>query len=571
MTTFGARNCTLKEILTLPQPLKIPIYQRHYEWTLAEMDKLLADLVESFVRAASKPSTYHFMGSVLLHEHRDLKDPQENRDHVIDGQQRLTSLSMILAAGRDLLTDTAQQKLIDVYLTIPANSLIGQPPAQRLKLHRGDQNFYDAHVVPIGATAASVGPQNIDSHEQMRRNCKRARDWLETRIVAADLPRFINFVASNCRLILLTVTDAQDAVRMFRTINSRGRKLAEEEMVRFTLVEFATEKETERDMLLRKWDTVERRVGQHDMPRFIGQLRAQRTRGFTSTNDLDHDMKASFPTSADAKAFQENDLLPQADVFVEIADCLAKGMGTSTEKRQIDRVLRSLALVDFVEWVPIAVQLIQRYRVHPQQLLGYMKALDRLVWFYYLRRDDINIAGDRQKRLGDVLFHIGATQIFDPDACKFNLGPTERAEMRGIIKNNIDPKWVPLKALLIRFEQALAFNKAQDFSRGFSIEHILPQDPSDRYWLTTFGDYAACKRYSGMIGNLCLVPYRVNTMLGSLSFPAKNAIAKAENVAADARLAADLESEADWTPGVIDRRSKWLMTVFCDQFDVHAP
>jgi uncharacterized protein with ParB-like and HNH nuclease domain len=124
--TLEARNSTLREVLSRPKPLTVARYQRHYEWTLKEMEQLLGDVVESFraARGDASPSGYHFIGSFIFHT------PKGGITQIVDGQQRLVSLTIILAVARDLIADASAQ--IDSYLTIPADKLTKAAPKQRI-------------------------------------------------------------------------------------------------------------------------------------------------------------------------------------------------------------------------------------------------------------------------------------------------------------------------------------------------------------------------------------------------------------------------------------------------------
>jgi hypothetical protein len=564
-----ARNCTLHEILARTRPLALARYQRHYEWTVAEMEQLLSDLVERFEEQSKDHTSdkYHFIGSVIFYE------PSRGNTQIVDGQQRLTSLSMMLAVARDLMPDAGRKTMIDAYLTIPAGLQPGAYPKQRLILHRGDDEFYAKNIVPIGFAAAikAVRKQESESHERLRTNTIRASKWLEDELGKDKLPAFVDYVTNACRLILITVGDEDDAFRIFETVNSRGRPLRGEDILRVALIDFATQEDKKRSELLRKWDVVERRLGQEAMPRFIAQWRARCLRGGGSNRALHRDIVESFATSADALAYLENALVADGDIFNEISMKRIKGLGNTPTKQGIDKILRSLALVDFDEWIPIAVTFIERHRGAPDLLLTLLKGLDRLAWLFYLKRDDVKIGQDRRKRFGDILKHLVEEVEFDPRSCRFGLSAAEKAEMRGFIQNRIDPKWVPLKPLLVRLEYALTRGRAPDRLMSFTVEHVLPRTPDSDYWYQRFDNkISVVTDYAERIGNLCLVTYEVNQLMDNKPFPDKKAIALEEEAHKMSRLAADFENEVDWNKNIIERRSAWLLNVFREEFDVHA-
>jgi Protein of unknown function (DUF1524) len=104
-----------------------------------------------------------------------------------------------------------------------------------------------------------------------------------------------------------------------------------------------------------------------------------------------------------------------------------------------------------------------------------------------------------------------------------------------------------------------------------TIEHVLPLRPKTKAWLSLFGNsHKIATEYAERIGNLCLVSNDLNTRLGNLTYPNKQRLMLADGVTARSPLAADIGIDKNWTRDVIDRRSKKLVHVFCDTFDVHA-
>ena len=268
---------------------------------------------------------------------------------------------------------------------------------------------------------------------------------------------------------------------IFETVNSRGRPLRNEDILRVTLVEFATQDEKKRRDLLRKWDLVERRLGQEAMPRFVAQWRTRRLKGKHSNRALHRDMIESFTTPDEALAFLESELVAAAEIFGEISVKRIKGLGNTPTKRDIDKILRSLALVDFDDWIPLAL-LYSSSAIGARRdvLLERLKGLDRLVWLYYFRHDDVKIAQDRRRRFGEVLKHLTEEKDFNSRACKFDLSPSEKAEMHDVVRSRIDPKWVPLSRCLVRLEYALTRGRAPDRLMSYTIEHVLPAQARGR-------------------------------------------------------------------------------------------
>lgn len=101
-----AREGTFRELMTQDRQFRVPLYQRHYRWRTDQQDDLWQDIVEQYnaVGQAGSDVPRHFIGSVVavardadpLHDFRDFR--------IVDGQQRLITLSVALAALRDVAT-----------------------------------------------------------------------------------------------------------------------------------------------------------------------------------------------------------------------------------------------------------------------------------------------------------------------------------------------------------------------------------------------------------------------------------------------------------------------------------
>ena len=92
----GKAKAIVAEVLNSPS-LVVPVYQRRYSWGNAQVDRMMTD-IESAIRA-SRAS--YFLGSVIL----DSSQGDFREVAVIDGQQRLTTISLLLMVLRDELAD----------------------------------------------------------------------------------------------------------------------------------------------------------------------------------------------------------------------------------------------------------------------------------------------------------------------------------------------------------------------------------------------------------------------------------------------------------------------------------
>ena len=96
-----AREVTLQELLGGSYQYTVPLYQRTYSWGRPQWQRLWEDVVDVADHRRDNPSATHFLGSLVLAGFRDNGPGGVQRWLVVDGQQRLTTLTLLLAAVRD--------------------------------------------------------------------------------------------------------------------------------------------------------------------------------------------------------------------------------------------------------------------------------------------------------------------------------------------------------------------------------------------------------------------------------------------------------------------------------------
>ena len=554
------QHVSLAQLLLRPEAFQMARYQRHYEWGRKEMEQLLDDLDEAFAAHQADPAAgvYHFLGNVIL-----FANPAGHLE-VVDGQQRLTSLTLLLAAARDLAADKPLRETLRT-LTYAA----AQQP--RMRLHRGDDAFLTAHILAGTTTGAldALGKQDMGGAECLRTNAMIARAGIAGR-APAELVAFICFVLDAGRFVEIMVGSEDDAFRIFETVNNRGRAISSEDVLRYALVEYATPDAAKRDDLLTRWDAMEAELGPRGMRRFVSGWRVRVTKGARPRQPLHRIVLDSFRSPVEALAFLESELSSDLSTFrqIETGDiALAEG----PHKRRIDTLLRSLGLLDFDEWLPVVTELIGRGLTQPARLAADLARVERLAWYYYLNRDDKGVYQDRRDEFSALMKTVAKTGTLASVPAKSLLTAVKCAKMRDILQERLDPKWIPLRSLLVRLEMALAGDGTGVVRNDVTIEHILPLRPNTKGWLSLYDNsIKVVTDHAERIGNLCLVSSDLNTQLGNRIYASKRKLMLEYGVPAQTHLAADLARETNWTREVIQRRSKWLLKVFCDTFDVHA-
>jgi uncharacterized protein with ParB-like and HNH nuclease domain len=202
----------------------IDYYQREYKWHEKQIHELVDDLSDKFLeeydpthprqKVADYP--HYFLGSIIISK-------KESTSYIVDGQQRLTSLTLLLTLLRNLQKDRAKQVNVD----------------ELIFSERFDQKSFNLHVDErTPAMEALYEGQSFDltdRPESVQNLVQRYRD-LETcfpeELRDDALPYFIDWLLENVHLVEITAYSDDDAYTIFETMNDRGLSLSPTDMLK---------------------------------------------------------------------------------------------------------------------------------------------------------------------------------------------------------------------------------------------------------------------------------------------------------------------------------------------------
>ncbi|AQT71438.1 DUF262 domain-containing protein [Streptomyces sp. fd1-xmd] len=209
------------------QQFQVPLYQRTYSWTEKQLRQLWTDILEQaeLLESGEKAST-HFLGSVVL-----APSPQNEatfpRWLVVDGQQRLTTLSLALAAIRDHIADgepDEAERIDEEYLINKRKSGIDR---FRLLPTQADRAQFAAYVRgPLSEQAA--GGAVAAAYGFFRRKLVEAADPAAPQ----DVLRIEEAITSRLTLVAVTAERADNVHRIFESLNNTGLKLSQADLLR---------------------------------------------------------------------------------------------------------------------------------------------------------------------------------------------------------------------------------------------------------------------------------------------------------------------------------------------------
>ncbi len=202
----------------------IDYYQREYKWHDKQVRELVDDLSDQFLEEyqpgheRSKVADYphYFLGSIIISK-------KENASFIVDGQQRLTSLTLLLILLRNLQKDRPKQVNVD----------------ELIFSEKFDQKSFNIHVderTPAMEALYDGQPIDItDRPESVQNLVQRYRDLDEAfpdELRDEALPYFIDWLLENVHLVEITAYSDDDAYTIFETMNDRGLSLSPTDMLK---------------------------------------------------------------------------------------------------------------------------------------------------------------------------------------------------------------------------------------------------------------------------------------------------------------------------------------------------
>lgn len=224
----AARETTLQELLGGEKQYQIPLYQRTYSWGREQLDKLWEDIVQLAEDRATRPDLTHFLGSLVLTQ-SPLNGPSGVSDWlVIDGQQRLTTVSLLLCAIRDHMAQQdprARDKINELYLINKWH----EDRYTKLKPTQADRDAYEACVT---STPQAGGPDRVGSaYRFFKAKLASLSDQSdeEQHVTAEAIEKA---VISGLSIVAVTADVTDNAYRIFESLNNTGLKLTQADLLR---------------------------------------------------------------------------------------------------------------------------------------------------------------------------------------------------------------------------------------------------------------------------------------------------------------------------------------------------
>jgi uncharacterized protein with ParB-like and HNH nuclease domain len=518
-----------------------------------EWDDLWQDVEGLFTEGGE---TEHYMGYLVL-QSKDSKNFE-----VIDGQQRLTTLSILVLAFlgnlKKLIEDGIEPEKNQQRLDQLRNTFIGylDPvtliPRSKLNLNRNNNHLYQTYLIPLEAAPK----RNLKATEHLMR---KAYDWFFSAVkqrFSSDrrgeaLAQFIDTLADKLFFTVITVNDELNAYKVFETLNARGVKLSSTDLLKnylFAVVHNYGSDEREMSELESRWERLVGLIGSDSLPDFLRVYWNSKNK-FVRHSELFKRIRESISSKGEVFNLMR-DLEGNAHIFAALPK--SEDSLWNSEQRESIKTLR---MFNVRQLYPLLLSAYNKFS--EADFTSLLKSCCIISFRYNIignlatneqervyNRLAVELSNNNISDLNELLASISTLYVSDD---KFR-GDFSEKELRTTQARN---KRV-VRYILFKIEKHVS-NHNYDFeSDSYNLEHIMPESIQDGWDYIEDRDH---EQFVYRLGNMTILNKSVNRELGNADFQTK----KEKYAESEFHITQRVANENSvWNPERIAEHQKWM-------------
>ncbi len=520
----------------------IPNFQRPYSWGIEQAGELLDDLILAAFDGGDKP---YFMGSIVL-----VKDEGDPSAEVIDGQQRLITLTILLSVLRHLLPK--EKETLTHLIYEKGDYILGTKERFRVSLRSRDQDFFQNYIQRDGQISNLPKDAILsDSQSNVRDNALLFKVKLEQDLHDSDkYTKLARYIAQYSYLVVVETSDQESAFRVFSVLNNRGLPLQATDILKAEIIGAILDR-AQQEQYSKKWEDIEENLGRESFEQLFSQLRMVFVKDKARRSVLAEIRDKMKPTQKPVQFIDET-LSPYADAYYDISK---HAFEAKTNAKEINQLLRWLNQFDNDTWMAPAIVATKMWGpTDTDKLLRFLLRLERLAFTMYALRWNVN---ERIEKYSKVLTALETGE--NPSKAESGLGlkPIDKSKLVEVLSGPIYLEKCA-RYVLLRLDEHLSEGEASYDYPVITIEHVLPQTPKpESKWLDLF-DEDARTTLTNCLGNLVLLSRRKNSSAQNFDFATKKQKYFGDS-ATSFSLTKRAVEEKEWTPTVLKNRQKQLI------------
>ncbi|MDO5056253.1 MAG: DUF262 domain-containing HNH endonuclease family protein [Lautropia sp.] len=555
-TNFKTQNNTFRKLIGNGLTYRVPRFQRDYSWEESEWEDLWLDI--GSVLAPGGESA-HYMGYLVL------QSADDRRFDVIDGQQRLTTLSiLVLAIMKNL------QRLVDQGIDVEANTQrltqirqtyvgyldpVSLEVRSKLTLNRNNNGYYQHHMVQLQPVPRYA---LLASEHRLR----KAFEWFERKVgqhlkseggtdPGRWLAQLVESISDGLFFTVITVTDELNAYKVFETLNARDVQLSSTDLLKnylFSVLDQGGNDDHHLRSLEARWEEIVGRLKEDSFPDFL-RAHWNSRHGFARQAELFKTIRHKIRTPEQVFILLR-ELAQDLDTWLALSSPDVSDW--SVCDREHARILRTFRVRQ-----PFPLLLAGRRSLEEKEFSGLLRATVVISLRYNVicaygtaeQERTYNtvaqgLAKGELRGLHDVLQGLRSIYVEDrPFRAAFGDKSIRTTDSRN---NRV------VRFILCAMEKHLSGKDLNVGSDLFGVEHVLPQHADDR-WDGFQPDEAEALVYR--LGNMTLLESAMNREAGNQPYSAKRVLYERSEFAVTRRLA---QENAGWSADRISARQAWM-------------
>ncbi|MBM0621858.1 DUF262 domain-containing protein [Helicobacter pylori] len=528
----------------------IPVYQRNYTWEEENCEKLLQDII-----SISQNKKTHFMGSItyILHLIDDEKSLRQLQEFVIiDGQQRITTLMLLLKAIETKIPNEGIKKEIDGLLNLTGQRL-------RLKPIKSDKEAFDLVM--------QNRSHEIQGVSHIKDNYKFFTKELENYISKGYRIEEIYGAFLRLKIVAIGLELGEDDPQVvFESINATGVQLKGLDLIRNYLM-MGENSDNQNRLYETYWIPLENWLGERDLNDFIktylriyfeDRLKEGEHEVYYALKDHHRE---NFPNDIQGLMSDMREYGRIYQIFLD-RDHYFLGRGDPQQLANLRLCIKDLVKIKFGVVKPFILRCARDFEESKLDYENFCEILQILI-SYFVRR---SVCGDSSPTLTRVLYSLyRQLENVSADALKRYLGKSvgqaafpndDKIKVAFLVRNTYAANQV-CKFILLEIEKLS--NAEPPKEENLEVEHFYPKTPTQE-WRDRVGDYFTFEQdYLNNFGNLTLSGQ--NQRLGNKPYEAK--IALMEEYSSLHLNDYFINNTHSWGIEEVKARSEYLADQFC--------
>ncbi len=547
------KSLSLQELLGNGKIYKIPTFQRDYSWKEENWEDLWNDIILT----ETDENLTHYMGTLVL----QISNSNEGFI-VVDGQQRLTTLTILIMGIIKVLSDFIE-KGIEIEKNkerieniqrdyIGKKTLTQLHYKSKLTLNKNNNLFFQDRILTL---------QNPVNYSKLRDSEKLLYDSFQyfyeklkqkfNNDKGEKISYFLEYlIAKRILFIQILVDDDLSAYTVFETLNARGTELTTTDLLKNYLFAISSKQESQSDILEERWAKIVDMIGLKTFPNFLryylnSQIKLVRKEQLFKT------IKSRVKTSPEVFNLLDK-LEEKANLFNALKNPYDEFWDESPKKVEIKKSLEELQLYGVSQPIPL---LFSAFEILPNlfhKVLNYVSVIS----FRY------NIIGSKNPNELERVYNSVAVRIFNKELIELNIIKDELSKVylsdedfvnifstKEFHSSGSNKKII--KYILTKIENHLSGSDNDYNDSNFTIEHILPENFSEE-WNKNFNNEA--HKYIYRIGNYTLLEGKLNRLCSDKYFAEKKKI----YISSNHYLTKTCLQKDEWIPKSLHDHQKFL-------------